>query len=155
MTVDSFRYFWASQERHIIVWRALTMAAAGIILGTITPYDTFTISSWIGRYLYWVGAVLLPALLSGFIARPWFPSCRSIKSGLKAPLSYLRSFLVCQSLFGCLYGKRCYWPFSSLRAVFRPIFRPRFQIFSGHQFLTVDFYSKYGSSWSFSLVPSV
>ena len=75
MTVRGLEQFWVSQKREILIWRVGLMAVAGLLLGMITPYETSNISSTIGRYFYWVGCTVFPALISGFVGHTVFPLC--------------------------------------------------------------------------------
>ena len=73
MTFDSFQSFWSSQTRKVVIERVALMAIGGVILGTITPYGTSNIASMFGRYLYWLGCVMVPGFYAGYVGQMTFP----------------------------------------------------------------------------------
>lgn len=73
MTAADLENIWASRDRSIVLRRALMMALTGVILALIAPYNTDSIQSLIGRFLYWVGCAGFPALIAGAIARKVLP----------------------------------------------------------------------------------
>jgi len=64
----------------MIGYKVLMMAVGGVFLGTITPYETSSIEEPVGRYSYWIGCVLFPALISGPLARRMFPLLQARQS---------------------------------------------------------------------------
>lgn len=73
MTIDDLERFWAVKDPRTIVKRIGLHILVGIVLGTIGPYDSSNIPGIVGRFGYWIGLLIFGALISGFVARAFFP----------------------------------------------------------------------------------
>ncbi|MEX0300613.1 MAG: LytTR family DNA-binding domain-containing protein [Kordiimonas sp.] len=73
MTIDDLQNFWGSRDPKVILKRKLLHLLVGIVLGTLGPYDSSNLESIILRFGYWIGLVLFGSMISGIIARRFFP----------------------------------------------------------------------------------
>lgn len=69
MTISELENFWTSHDTTTVMQKTGLMAVAGILLGMITPYNTYEIPMITGRFLYWVGNIVFASLVSGMVGR--------------------------------------------------------------------------------------
>lgn len=98
MTISELQSFWADTTVRAEARKAAYFLVAGIILGTIAPYDSSNVPYVWVRYLYWISLGLLNSVISGPVAwlcLPYFARTRKPSS-----LAFLAfSMLVSLALF--------------------------------------------------------
>lgn len=73
MIIDDLEKFWGSRDPKIVLKRTALHVLVGVVLGTLGPYDSSNIESIALRFSYWVGLILFGSMISGVIARTFFP----------------------------------------------------------------------------------
>ncbi len=73
MTIDDLQSFWGSRDPKVILKRKTLHLLVGIVLGTLGPYDSSNLENIALRFGYWIGLVFFGSMISGIIARRFFP----------------------------------------------------------------------------------
>ncbi len=73
MTIDDLEKFWGSHDPKVVLKRTALHVLVGLVLGTLGPYDSSNIESIFLRFGYWVSLILFGSIISGVIARVFFP----------------------------------------------------------------------------------
>ena len=87
MTISELQSFWADTTVRAEARKAAYFLVAGIILGTIAPYDSSNVPYVWVRYLYWISLGLLNSVISGPVA--WLCLPYFARAGKPASLAFL------------------------------------------------------------------
>lgn len=73
MTLDDLHNFWGTKDPKLFWKKAALHLLVGIVLGTIGPYDSSNLPNIAARFGYWISLLLFGAMISGPVARAFFP----------------------------------------------------------------------------------